>query len=64
MSKTKILLLILAFVILTFGSFIWMIITWDRDTEESITGTLPKPTLALAQILPPEAPHADKRVTL
>ncbi|MDG1376940.1 MAG: hypothetical protein P8P56_07980 [Yoonia sp.] len=37
MSKTKILLLILAFVAITFGSFIWMIATWDADKEKSIS---------------------------
>ncbi len=37
MSKTKILLLILAFVVITFGSFIWMIATWDADKEKSMS---------------------------
>lgn len=37
MSKTQILLLILAFVALTFGSFIWMIVTWDSAKEESVS---------------------------
>ncbi|WP_458791407.1 hypothetical protein [Yoonia sp. MH D7] len=37
MSKTQILLMILVFVVLTFGSFIWMIVTWDKGTETSIT---------------------------
>lgn len=37
MSKTRILLMILGFVVLTFGSFIWMIATWDADKEESMS---------------------------
>jgi len=37
MSKTQILLLILAFVLITFGSFIWMIVTWDSSMEESMS---------------------------
>jgi hypothetical protein len=37
MSKTHILLMILAFVVITFGSFIWMIATWDASMEESMS---------------------------
>lgn len=37
MSKTHILLMILAFVVITFGSFIWMIATWDSTKEESMS---------------------------
>ncbi|MCO4842130.1 MAG: hypothetical protein KC439_04390 [Yoonia sp.] len=37
MSKTRILLMILVFFVLTFGSFIWMIATWDADKEESMS---------------------------
>ena len=44
MSKTHILLMILAFVVLTFGSFIWMIATWDVDKEKSITFAAPHET--------------------
>ena len=47
MSKRMILLLILAFVALTFGSFIWYVATWS-----------PGPAFALDQILPPEASAA------
>ena len=36
-SKTQILLLILGFVVITFGSFIWMIATWDSSKEESMS---------------------------
>tara|TARA_R110002051_G_scaffold1008_5_gene4947 strand:+ start:2695 stop:2850 length:156 start_codon:yes stop_codon:yes gene_type:complete len=51
MSKTHILLMILAFVVLTFGSFIWMIITWDADKETSIGfAAPPKTTLERAAL--------------
>jgi hypothetical protein len=36
MSIVKTLLLIAAFVTLTFGSFIWFIATWDADKEQPI----------------------------
>lgn len=45
MSKTHILLMILAFVTLTFGSFIWFIITWDAGKEKSIGFALPTETV-------------------
>ena len=44
MTKTHILLMILAFVVLTFGSFIWMIATWDADKEPSIGFAAPHET--------------------
>ncbi len=37
-GKTMTLLAIFAFVGLTLGSFIWFILTWDKDTETSVTG--------------------------
>lgn len=36
-GKTWTLLAILAFVSLTFGSFIWFIVTWDPAKEQSVT---------------------------
>lgn len=41
MSKSKILLMILVFFVITFGSFIWMIATWDKSKEEAIGFALP-----------------------
>ena len=45
MSKTHILLMILAFFVLTFGSFIWMIATWDSSKETSISFAQPTETV-------------------
>ena len=36
MSKTRILMLIVAFLTLTLGSFIWFIATWDAEKEQPI----------------------------
>ncbi|SFR44817.1 hypothetical protein SAMN04488005_2074 [Yoonia tamlensis] len=36
MSNAKVLMLIAAFVALTFGSFIWFIVTWDADKEQPV----------------------------
>jgi len=41
MSNLQILLLILAFVVLSFGSFIWFVATWDADREESLSRLQP-----------------------
>ena len=49
MSNRSILLMILAFVVLTFGSFIYFVATWDSDAE-------PQLSFILEQKLPPEAP--------
>ncbi|MGR3467711.1 MAG: hypothetical protein ACU0CI_07500 [Shimia sp.] len=37
MSNRIVLLLIIAFVALTLGSFIWFVATWDRELEEPVT---------------------------
>jgi hypothetical protein len=36
MSNRRVLLIIAAFVTVTFGSFIWFIATWDADKEQPI----------------------------
>jgi len=36
-GKTLTLLLILAFVALTLGSFIWFILSWDKSKTQSVT---------------------------
>ncbi|MFT4742920.1 MAG: hypothetical protein ACI91Z_000894 [Yoonia sp.] len=64
MTNLQVLMLIGAFITLTFGSFLWFIITWDAKAEESISSLQTNPVLAFFQILPPEAPHAYTRVTL
>ncbi|MCO4848036.1 MAG: hypothetical protein KC448_08710 [Yoonia sp.] len=64
MTNLQVLLLISAFIALTFGSFLWFIITWNADAEQSIGSLQTPPALAFSQILPPEAPHAYTRVTL
>ena len=37
MSNVQILMLIAAFLILTVGSFIWFIATWDAEKEQPVT---------------------------
>ena len=64
MTNLQVLLLIGAFITLTLGSFIWFIATWNADAEQPVSGLQTHPALALVKILPPEAPHAYKRVTL
>jgi|TARA_B110000090_G_scaffold155404_1_gene170756 hypothetical protein len=64
MTNLQVLMLIGAFITLTFGSFLWFIITWDAKAEESISSLQTKPALAFSPILPPEVPHAYTRVTL
>jgi hypothetical protein len=64
MTNLQVLMLIGAFIALTFGSFLWFIFTWNADAEESI-GSLPlSPTIILVQMLPQDAFHAHTRVTL
>jgi hypothetical protein len=41
-GKTLTLLLIMAFVALTLGSFVWFILSWDKATTQSVT---PEPKL-------------------
>jgi hypothetical protein len=48
MSQPQILMLIAAFLLLTIGSFIYFIATWDAEKEQPVSIILPK-------ILPPEA---------
>ena len=62
MTPRKTLLLIAAFIVLTLGSFIWSIATWDAN--ERVGQTRPTPTLALLKILPPEAPAFPERAIL
>lgn len=63
MTNRQVLLLIAAFIALTFGSFLWFIITWNADAEDAIGQLKTPPTLAFYHILPPEASHAYTRVT-
>ena len=42
MSKTRILMLIVAFLTLTLGSFIWFIATWDAAAEEPLGQNAPR----------------------
>ncbi len=51
MSKTRILLLIAAFLTVTIGSFIYYVATWDNREAKAQA-----PAFILAQKLPPEAP--------
>jgi hypothetical protein len=44
MSVKRILMLIAAFITLTFGSFIWFIATWDADKEQQIGQIAPTNT--------------------
>ena len=37
MTNRQVLLLILAFVTLTFGSFIWFIATWNADAQPQLS---------------------------
>ena len=62
MTNRQVLLLIAAFVALTFGSFIWYIATWDA--EERVGQAGPTPSVALLEILPPEAPAPQDRAAL
>jgi len=64
MTKVHILLLIAAFITLTFGSFIWFIATWNADAEQPVSMQTTAPAFTFSQIRPPEAPHAYTRVTL
>ena len=36
MTNRQILLLIAAFVLLTFGSFIWFVVTWNAEAEPQL----------------------------
>lgn len=36
MSNRQILLLIAAFILLTFGSFIWFVVTWNAEAEPQL----------------------------
>ncbi len=64
MTNLQVLLLIGAFIVLTFGSFIWYIATWNADAEESLSLRASFPALAFSQILPPEAPLLTERAAL
>ena len=58
MTNLQVLLLIGAFIVLTFGSFIWFIATWNAEAEESISMTGTAPAVAFFKILrgPRQAP--------
>ena len=62
MTPRKTLLLIAAFIVLTLGSFIWYIATWDADERVDLGSV--HTTLALLKILPPEAPAFPERAIL
>jgi len=53
MSTPQILMLIAGFLLLTVGSFIYFVATWDADKEQPVSIILPK-------ISPPEASPANK----
>ena len=51
MSNIQILLAILTFVVLTFGTFVWFVATWDPAKVESLSFFGPKISPPEAQIL-------------
>ncbi|SEW30695.1 hypothetical protein SAMN04488515_2173 [Cognatiyoonia koreensis] len=53
MSNTQILLLIACFLLLTLGSFVYFVATWDAEKEQPVSIILP-------EILPPEASALTK----
>lgn len=55
MSTLQILMLIAVFLIITFGSFIYFVATWDAENEQPVSSTAPTSYLAFFKILPPEA---------
>ena len=59
MTPRKTLLLILAFVVLTLGSFIWYIATWDSRKGGAQTSLI-----ILPEILLPEAPAHQQGATV
>jgi hypothetical protein len=59
MTNRQVLMIIAAFVTLTLGSFIWYIATWDAEKRTDLLQPQPF-TLALFEILPPEAPTPAK----
>ena len=61
MTQPQILMLIAGFLLLTIGSFIYFIATWDAEKEQPVSSNAPTLSLALVKILPPEAP-ANKGV--
>ncbi len=40
-GSTRTVLIILAFVAMVLGSFIWFIASWDASKEQSVTGRVP-----------------------
>jgi len=56
MTNAQVLALIAAFLVITVGSFVYYIATWDAAKEESLSIILP-------QISPPEAPHLSQGAT-
>ncbi len=63
MTNRQVLMIIAAFVIVTLGSFIWYIATWDADARTSANHP-DAPIFILAQKLPPEAPALSKGTLL
>ncbi|MEN8895640.1 MAG: hypothetical protein ABF248_06085 [Yoonia sp.] len=49
MTNAQVLMIIAAFLVLTVGSFIWFIATWNAEAEEPVAA------LAFSEILLPEA---------
>lgn len=67
MSKIQIIALIIAFLTLTIGSFVWFIATWDASKEQPIGLSTPPQlqfVIILPKVLPPEAPAFQERATL
>ena len=63
MTNRQVLMIILAFVTLTLGSFIWYIATWDADARTGLMQT-DAPLSILAEKLLPEAPALAKGTLL
>ncbi len=59
MSNGQVLLLIAGFLVLTIGSFVWYVATWDKRAASAQPASI-----ILPKILPPEAPAFQERATL
>ena len=55
MSTSRILMLIGAFLLLTVGSFVYFVATWDAEKEQPVSFLAPTFTLSGLEISPPEA---------
>lgn len=63
MTQPQILMLIAAFLLLTIGSFVYFIATWDAEQEQPVSSNAPTRSLALVKTLPPEAPANKGAIT-